>query len=194
MQILTHSGEIRVAGAGAGADLKSFGGDISMGPVNGDLKASTLAGDIVVGPVSGSALADTKGGDIRIDRVGGNLDARTSGGDIRVPRVGGGVRAASAGGEIRVGLAACDGRGMVTIRNDGGDVTLAVPADCKAEVELVVTGADDEDNNIRSDFPELSVSRRNGVQRAAGTLNGGGEKIQVRTTSGTIRLRKGTLS
>lgn len=194
VQILTHSGEIRVAGAGAGADVKSYGGDITIGPVTGDLKATTMAGDVVVGPVSGSALADTKGGDIRIDRVGGNLDARTSGGDIRVPSVGGGVRAASAGGEIRVGLAACDGRGAVTIRNDGGDVTLALPAECKADVELVVTGADDEDTAIRTEFPELGVSRRNGVQRATGALNGGGEKIQVRTTSGTIRLRKGPLS
>jgi DUF4097 and DUF4098 domain-containing protein YvlB len=194
VQILTHSGEIRVAGAGAGADLKTSGGDISMGPVTGDLKATTLAGDIIVGPVSGAALADTKGGDIRIERVGGSLDARTSGGDIRVPQVGGGVRAASAGGEIRIGLAACDGRGTVTIKNDGGDVTLGVPAECKADVELVVTGVVDEDTAIRSDFPDLAVSRRNGVQRAMGMINGGGEKIQVRTTSGVIRLRKGTLS
>ncbi len=194
VQILTHSGEIRVASAGAGADLKTFGGDIVVGPVTGDFKASTLAGDIIAGPVSGSALADTKGGDVRIERVGGNLDVRTSGGDIRVPRVGGGVRAASAGGEIRLGLAGCDGRAAVSIRNEGGDVTLALPAECKAEVELVVTGGDDGDTAIRSDFPELAVSRKAGTQRATGTLNGGGEKIQVRTTSGVIRLRKGTIS
>jgi DUF4097 and DUF4098 domain-containing protein YvlB len=162
--------------------------------VTGDLKATTLAGDIIVGPVSGSALADTKGGDIRIEKVGGNLDARTSGGDIRVPRVGGAVRAASAGGEIRIGLGACDGKSTVTLKNDGGDVTLGLPADCKADVELVVTGADDEETAIRSDFSELGISRRNGVQRSTGTINGGGEKIQVRTTSGTIRLRKGTIS
>ena len=194
VQILTHSGEIRVAAAGAGADLKTFGGDVIVGPVSGDLKASTLAGDIIAQSVTGSALADTKGGDIRIERVGGNLDASTSGGDIRVPRVGGGVRAASAGGEIRLGLVSCDGHGAVSIRNDGGDVTLALPAECKADIELVVTGVDEADNAIRSDFPELSVSRRAGTQRATGTLNGGGEKIQVRTTSGVIRLRKGTIS
>jgi DUF4097 and DUF4098 domain-containing protein YvlB len=194
VQILTHSGEIRVAAAGAGADLKTFGGDVVVGPVSGDLKASTLAGDIIAQSVTGSALADTKGGDIRIERVGGNLDAHTSGGDIRVPRVGGGIRAASAGGEIRLGLVGCDGHGAVSIRNDGGDVTLALPAECKADIELVVTGADEEDNAIRSDFPELAVSRKAGTQRATGTLNGGGEKIQVRTTSGVIRLRKGTLS
>jgi len=194
VKILSQSGEIRVGGAGAGAELKTYGGDIVVGPVTGDLKASTLAGDVVVESVSGSALADTNGGDIRIDRVGGNLDVRTSGGDIRVQHVGGGVRAASAGGEIRIGLSACDAKsGGVTIRNDGGDVTLALPADCKAEVELVVTGADEDETAVRSDFPESMLSKRNGVQRSTLTLNGGGEKIMVRTTSGTIRLRRGSL-
>jgi hypothetical protein len=192
VKILTHSGEIRVAGAGAGADLKSFGGDIVVGPVTGDLKASTLAGDIVVDAVSGSALADTNGGDIRIGRVGGTLDVRTSGGDIRVPRVGGGVRAASAGGEIRIGVASCDAKSGITIRDDGGDVSLWLPADCKADVELVVVGADDEDSAIRSDFPEVAVSKRAGTQRGTASLNGGGAKVVVRTTSGTIRLKKGT--
>jgi DUF4097 and DUF4098 domain-containing protein YvlB len=190
VKILTQSGEIRVGGAGAGADLKTFGGDIVVGPVTGDLKASTLAGDIVGQTVSGFVLADTNGGDVRFDQVGGNLDVRTSGGDIRVPRVGGAVRAASAGGEIRIGLSGCDAKASVTIRNDGGDVSLALPAECKADVELVVTGDEDE-SAIHSDF-DLVTTKRAGAQRATATLNGGGEKITVRTTSGVIRLRKGT--
>lgn len=192
VKILTHSGEIRVGGAGGGADLKSWGGDIVVGPVTGDLKASTQAGDIVIDSVTGSALADTNGGDVRIERVGASLDARTAGGDIRVPQVGGAVRASSAGGEIRIGVTARDARGGISIRNDGGDVSLVVPADLKAEVELIVTGADDDEIAIRSDFPELVISRKAGVQRATATLNGGGEKVVVRTTSGTIRFRKAT--
>ena len=191
VRILTHSGEIRLGGAGAGADLKSMGGDIVVGPVTGDLKASTQAGDIVVDSVTGTALADTNGGDIRIERVGGSLDARTAGGDIRVPRVGGGVRASSAGGEIRIGVTGHDIKGGITIHDDGGDVTLTLPADLKAEVELVVTGADDDENAIRSEFSELVISKRASIQRGTATLNGGGEKVVVRTTSGTIRLKKG---
>ena len=35
VRILTHSGEIRVGAVGAGADLKTFGGDIVVGPVTG---------------------------------------------------------------------------------------------------------------------------------------------------------------
>ncbi len=192
--ILTQSGEIHVRSAGAGADLKSLGGDIVIGPVNGDLKASTMAGDIRAGAVTGSALADTAGGDIRIDRIAGNLDAKTAGGDVVVPRVGGGVRAATAGGDIRIGMASRDLKGGVTIRNSGGDVSIWLPADCKADVEMIVEGADEDDTAIRSDFGNLTVSKRPGYQRATLSLNGGGERVVIRTSSGTIRLKKGTPS
>jgi DUF4097 and DUF4098 domain-containing protein YvlB len=190
-RILTHSGEIRVGGAGAGADLKTFGGDIVIGPVTGDLKASTMAGEIRAGAVSGSALADTAGGDIVIERVGGNLDAKTAGGDIVAPVVGGAVRAATAGGDVRIGIASREAKGGITIHNSGGDVSLTLPGDYKADIELVVTGTDDDDElAIRSDFPNLSIAKRSGSQRATLSLNGGGEKVIVRTTSGTIRLKK----
>ena len=189
VRILTHSGEIRIAGIGAGGDVKTYGGDIVLGPVTGDLKASTMAGDIRIETVSGSAVTDTAGGDIRIQKVGGSLDAKTSGGDIIAPSVGGGVKAVTAGGDVRIGVVSRDVRGGITISNSGGDVSLSLPADCKADVELIVSGADD-DRAIRSEFPDMSYSKRSGSQRATLTLNGGGEKIVVRTSSGTIRLKK----
>ena len=192
VRILTHSGEIRVESIGGPADLKSFGGDIIVGPVQGDLKASTMAGDIRAEAVQGSVLADTAGGDIRIASASGSLDAKTAGGDIIVPSVGGSIRAVTAGGDVRIGVASPELRGSVTIHNSGGDVSLTLPAGAKADIELVVTGAEDDDLAIRSDFPDLTVSRKHGVQRATVALNGGGEKVVVRTSSGTIRLKKGT--
>ena len=160
------------------------------GPVTGDLKASTMAGDIRAGAVSGSALADTAGGDIVIERVGGNLDAKTAGGDIVAQRVGGAVRAVTSGGDVRIGVGSNEVKGGVTIHNSGGDVTLTLPAGCKADVELFVSGADEDEQAIRSEFPNLAVSKRPGSQHATLSLNGGGEKIVVKTSSGTIRLKK----
>lgn len=191
-RILTHSGEIRVESIGGPADLKSFGGDIIIGPVQGDLNASTAAGDIRAEAVQGSVLADTAGGDIRIASASGSLDAKTAGGDIIVPSVGGSIRAVTAGGDVRIGVGSRDLRGSITIHNSGGDVSLTLPADVRATVELVVTGAEDDDPAIRSDFPDLTVSRKHGTQRATVSLNGGGEKVVIRTSSGTIRLRKAT--
>ncbi len=191
-RILTHSGEIRVESIGGPADLKSFGGDIVVGPVQGDLNASTAAGDIRAEAVQGSVLADTAGGDIRIASASGSLDAKTAGGDIIVPSVGGSIRAVTAGGDVRIGVGSHDLRGSITIHNSGGDVSLTLPAEARATVELVVTGAEDDDPAIRSDFPDLTVSRKHGTQRATVSLNGGGEKVVIRTSSGTIRLKKGT--
>ncbi len=190
VKIVTHSGEIRIAGIGGGGDIKTHGGDIVIGPVTGNLRASTAAGDIRVDSVTGSAVAETAGGDIRFQSVGGSFEANTAGGDIIAPKVGGSVKAVTAGGDIRIAVTSKDIRGGITIRNQGGDVTLSLPADIKADVELFVSGPEDFESAIRSDFPELTLSTRSGSQRGTAVLNGGGEKILVRTTSGTIRLRK----
>jgi hypothetical protein len=83
-----------------------------------------------------------------------------------------------------------EARGGITIRDAGGDVTLTVPPDFKADVELEVLDSDDSEALIRSDFPEIAVTRHRGSQRGVGSLNGGGPKLVIRTHSGAIRLRK----
>ncbi len=191
VKILTDFGEIHVASAGAGAELKTSGGDIRIGPVGGDLKAQTLAGDIRAGAVGGSISVETSGGDIRVERVGASAGARTGGGDIVLPSVNGDVEAQTEGGDVRVGIAAREVKGGISIRDGGGDVTLTLPSDFRGDVSLEVRDGDSQETLIRSDFPEIAVTRRRDSQRASGVLNGGGPKVVVQTRSGTIRLRKG---
>ena len=191
VKILTHSGEISVASAGADADVKTLGGDIRLGPIHGDLAAQTLAGDVRAAAVEGSARVETSGGDIRIDRVGGWLQARTAGGDIVVPLVGGHVNAETAGGDVRITVAVREPREGISIVNGGGDVALVLPADFKGHLDLTVEDADLSEPAVRSDFPEISVTRTDGTVRATGAINGGGEKVRVKTSSGTIHLRRG---
>jgi len=192
VKILTNSGEIHLASAGKGADLKTFGGDIMLGPVLGDLKAQTMAGEIRVGPVTGSAIVETSGGDIRIERVSGVVVARTGGGDVILPAVAGSVRARTGGGEVRVGVVSRVPKDGIVIRNEGGDVLLTLPSDAQADLDLQVEGPTDPGEVlIRSDFPGVAISRGEDAQRAVGALNGGGGRITVRTSSGSIRLRKG---
>lgn len=191
VKILTHSGEIQVGSAGAGADVKTLGGDIEIGPVKGNLEAQTLAGDVRAISVAGAAKVETSGGDIRIGRVDGGFAARSGGGDIVVPLVTGAVMAETAGGDVRIAVASRQLREGVSIQNGGGDVSLTLPADFRGTVELTVTEADPSEIVIRSDFPEVSISRREGTVTGTGALNGGGEKVRVQTTSGTIRLRRG---
>jgi DUF4097 and DUF4098 domain-containing protein YvlB len=189
VKIVTH-GEIHVASAGAGADLTTYGGDIHIGPVTGDLKAKTLAGEIRAGAITGAITLETSGGDIRVEGSGGPANVRTGGGDIILRGARGGVEADSGGGDVRLTILGRDARGGISVRDAGGDVTLTVPPDFKADVDLEVQDSDDQEMFIRSDFPEIAVTRNRGSQRGAGAINGGGPKVVVRTHSGTIRLRK----
>jgi DUF4097 and DUF4098 domain-containing protein YvlB len=195
VKILTHQGEVQIASAGKGAEIRTFGGDIRLGPIAGDLKAQTLAGDVRVGVVAGSAFVDTSGGDIRIDRVGGSATAKTLGGDIVIAGVGGGINAETGGGEVRIVLLARQAKGGVAVRNAGGDVLLTLPADFQGDVDLQVEDPGDSDDVlIRSEFPGITVARSPDAQRATGSLNGGGPRVSVRTSSGSIRLRRGPAS
>jgi DUF4097 and DUF4098 domain-containing protein YvlB len=195
VRVLTHAGEIHVASVGNGAEIKTYGGDIRIGPVRGDLKAQTFAGDVRIGDVTGSANVETSGGDIRIDRISGAATARTGGGDIVLPVVGGPVLAETGGGEVRIGLGNRLVKGGVSIRNAGGDVLLTLPADFQGDVDLRIDDpGDPEDVLIHSEFPGVAVTRRADSQRASGSLNGGGPKVTVLTTSGSIRLRRGPSS
>jgi len=171
--------------------LKTYGGDIQVGGVTGDLKAQTLAGDIHAGAVSGMAIAETSGGDIRVERVGASAEARTGGGDIVLPAVGGSVVAESGGGEIRIVVTSRDPKNGVRVRNSGGDVTRTLPANFRGEFELTASDVDSDDTAIRSEFPEIAVTRRSGSQQASGIVNGGGTRVVIRTSSGSIRIRRG---
>ena len=192
VKVLTHSGEIHILSAGNGADVKTYGGDVQIGVVHGDLKAQTLAGDVRAGEITGAASVSTSGGDIRIDRVVGPTSARTAGGDIVLLSAAGPVQAETGGGEVRIGVVSKLARSGVDIHNSGGDIVLTLPSNIQADVDLAVEGIDDPDEVlIHSDFPGIAVARAEDSQRASGTINGGGPRIVVRTTSGSIRLRKG---
>jgi hypothetical protein len=108
-----------------------------------------------------------------------------------VPLVGGSVHAETAGGDVRIAVAVRQPREGIRIVNGGGNVALMLPADFKGDLDLIVTEADPSEPAVRSDFPEISISRKDGTVTATGAVNGGGEKVSIQTSSGTIRLRRG---
>lgn len=188
-KIRSRAGQITLREAAKGATLSASGGDVKVDAVGGDLDARTLGGNVTVGSVAGSAKLETMGGDITVRSVNGALQARTAGGDIMVKKAGGSVNAETLGGAIACELA---GKSVSSVElvSGGGDVTLTLPAGARADVEIQVNGADSE-RQIRSEFPELSVTRRGATLRGEGKLNGGGSKVTIQATSGTVTLKKG---
>ena len=126
--------------------------------------------------------------------MAGPIPAKTAGGDVRLLRVAGSVRAETAGGEVYCEIVAKDA-GPVDLSTAGGDVTLVLPANFRGDVEVTVRDVDTDGDYFVSDFPEISVLRHQSpgraVVRAEGKLNGGGPRVSLSASSGTIHLRKG---
>ncbi|MFI5119975.1 MAG: DUF4097 family beta strand repeat-containing protein [Thermoanaerobaculia bacterium] len=190
VKISTQSGQIRVKGAGKGAELSSAGGDIRIESVTGELKATTSGGDIRAGAVSGDARLETAGGDVVIHSAGGSVTARTGGGDITLKKVHGPVVARTSGGTVlcEISSAAAPGGELMT---NGGDVIVTLPSNYRADIDVRVSGGEMDADAIASQFPEIVVTRRPGSVTGEGKLNGGGPKLIIRSTSGSVSVRKG---
>ncbi|MEO6327035.1 MAG: DUF4097 family beta strand repeat-containing protein [Thermoanaerobaculia bacterium] len=191
VKVSTNSGQIQVESAGKNAELSSSGGDVRINTVAGELTAKTNGGDVIVGTVGGNARLETMGGDVRIRSAGGAVIAKTGGGDVRLGRVKGSVKAETAGGTVDCEIVVADTRMGSELSSHGGDVNVRLPANFKGQVDVRVSGVDDESDYIVSEFPELAVTRRSGSQMASGVLNGGGPKLTIRCVSGTVTIRKG---
>ena len=193
VRIVTYGGQIRVAEAGKGADLSTSGGDIQIDGVHGDLRAITHGGELRVGRVTGDAKLETMGGDVDLASCGGSVIAKTGGGDLRLHRIRGSIRASAGGGDVRCEIVGRETSEGVSIASGSGDVTLVLPSNFRADVDIQVDGVDDSMDAIVTDFPEISISRRPSSMRqsAGGAINGGGPKVSIRISSGTVRLKKG---
>ena len=183
-------------------DLRTAGGNMGIADIDGDIVAKTSGGKLTVGEVTGSVHARTSGGSIRIAGADGSVDARTSGGSIRLARAGGQVNAHTSGGSINLGAVSgtIDARttggsisaklaeqpvGDSQLRTTGGSIGLSVAEDLRFEIDARTTGG-----RVSADLPNLApVTVSKSVLEAP--VNGGGPKLTLRTTGGSIRL--GTL-
>jgi DUF4097 and DUF4098 domain-containing protein YvlB len=188
--ITSRSGQIRLKEAGKGAEVSTAGGDIRVETVTGELKATTFGGDIRAGSVSGDARLETSGGDVVVRSAGGAVSARTGGGDIVLRKVRGPVSARTSGGSITCEITSTAAAGG-DLTTSGGDVTITLPANYRADLDVRVSGVEPDADAITSQFPEVTVSRRAGAISGEGKLNGGGPKLTIRSNSGTVTIRRG---
>ena len=160
----TAGGSIRIADATGAVDVGTSGGTIRLGRVGGPVHARTTGGSIHIDDALGSVSAHTTGGSIRLGHVGGTLDAKTTGGSIRA------TLARQPEGDSR-------------LRTTGGSIELAVSEDVGVDIDARTTGG-----RVSSDLQtEVPVSQSKSA--LVSEVNGGGPKLTLRTTGGSIRLR-----
>lgn len=161
-------------------NVKTGGGSIELRDTIGSVKLNTSGGDITAKNLNGVIWLRTSGGGIDAENVRGDVDANTSGGDVRLLNIDGGIKGHTSGGNVRVSLAGAN-RG-ISATTSGGNVEVILPRGTSGNVSATTSGG-----SVRTDIPVTTTVIKEG--RLEGTLNGGGQPIEVRTSGGDIRFR-----
>lgn len=180
-------------------DLATSGGSIEVEDLDGTLQAHTSGGSLRFGRIEGEVNADTSGGSIRLEGGGSDVRIETSGGSIKVGEVLGKVKAHTSGGSIRItGFA-----GSVDASTSGGSVEATMATQPVDDCSLSTSGgtvtlyladglaldidASASSGGVRSDFP--IDGRTRDKRKLRGSLNGGGPRVHLRTSGGSVRIK-----
>jgi hypothetical protein len=185
--------------ASASADLKTSGGDIVVGDLEGSVHAHTSGGDVKLGSIGGNVDASTSGGNVglvegrssvRLSTSGGNVsakhlvgpsDLRTSGGDIKVDSVENTLKAETSGGDVK---AAFDGdiKGDCSLSTSGGQVKASIRKDISFHLDAATSGGQVDASGLTITIDHGGMGRSS----LAGAVNGGGPTLKLRSSGGDI--------
>jgi hypothetical protein len=202
-------GTISVESAGGESWFDTAGGEITIGRSAGPVHASTGGGNIHIGRADDTVAARTAGGRIQVSEARGIVIAGNAGGSIQVGAARG-VRLEANGGSIRLRGSSGALRAVSDVGNilaelipgralqdsifstGAGDITVYLPSDIAISVQALNESG--RAGRIVSEFAEIPVRPSRGesspMVSAEGELNGGGPKLKLTSTEGTIYLRR----
>ena len=179
----TSGGDITVGGLTGRLSAQTSGGDIDLARIDGEINAATSGGDIALAEGTASARLRTSGGDIRVGRIAGKADLETSGGDIEVRSAGAGVDASTSGGDVAAtfeGGVPAD----TSLSSSGGDIVARIRQASSFRLDASTSGG-----GVDAAGLTLTIERGGvGKNRLVGSVNGGGPLLKLRTSGGDIRI------
>ncbi len=149
-------------------------------PKTYNLDLNTSGGSIKIDDLVGFIDANTSGGKITVGNVHGRVDLHTSGGSIRTKAIHGPLDAHTSGGSINVTFAEQLSE-SATLNTSGGSITAYLVEDIKIDIDASTSGG-----RVRSQF---EIDGRVKKQSVRGEINGGGPKLKLHTSGGSISIK-----
>jgi len=182
-------------------DLKTSGGSISVSEIQGEVKAKTSGGSLTFDYIKGPVWGRTSGGSIQLEKCSGDVDVHTSGGSIRIGAVEGDVKADTSGGSVHVeevmgtinastsggsmsAAISSQPEGDCSLTTSGGSITVNLKDDIKVDLDAKTSGG-----RVSTDFP-VTIQGEMSKSRLKGKINGGGPGLYLRTSGGSIHIKK----
>jgi DUF4097 and DUF4098 domain-containing protein YvlB len=165
---------------------------VSEGDVRIETKIAGVAGFNLGGtevryhlrvPAGTQVRVGTTNGAIKLDRLKGDITAETTNGAITGTGLSGRVKAGTTNGGIDMDLDAV-GQGGVSLETTNGGVHLTIPRSTAADISARLANG-----SIRTADLDVQSRGETSRRRLDGTINGGGERIDVETTNGSITIR-----
>lgn len=188
-------GNLRLAGRGDDVGISdvagnaviegAFSGDIALHHIAKGVHCATQFSDLTLGQLTGNMKLDSD--DISVSGVAGDARIVTHNKDIAADRIDGRLDIADSHSDIKVAYAAPP-RADASIVDDSGDIDLTLPSTSNFFLSAISRGGE-----VNSDFsgPALRPVNNEEMQQLAGQFgSGGGPRISVATTYGTIHLSK----
>lgn len=152
-------------------------------PDDAELEARSQNGSIEAREIGGSSRLRTSNGSIKAHGVGGALDVESSNGSIRAYDVHGPVNASTKNGSITAEVTTDDLPEGFRLETTNGSVDLELDAGVAASIS-----ARTRNGRVSTDFEGGSQDRRRKTLDV--DLNGGGPRIELESTNGSIRVRE----
>jgi hypothetical protein len=190
--------------ASADVDLRDLRGDVEVKTMSGDLVADNLSGRLRVETLSGDIdvvgtllqlRATTMSGDLRVRGVRGEVELKTTSGEMRVSgdRITRFTGESISGDLIIEGGLADDAR--VQLATHSADISVRLPAGARGTFDLSTISGELDGGGPLTLLPgDVSGSRSRRATRHYEIGGGGPLRLDLSTSSGDVRLVRGTRS
>ncbi|GAA0823477.1 DUF4097 domain-containing protein [Colwellia sp. D2M02] len=150
-------------------------------PEQYNVDVETSGGSISIADLTGEVDVDTAGGSISLSKIHGDVEIETSGGSLKIDDVVGKIEAKTSGGSIKINLPTKPTKDSEFITS-GGSITAYLAQDTAVSLTAKTSGG-----RVKSDFAvKGSVDKKSIV----GTINGGGPKMLLKTSGGSIHIKE----
>lgn len=165
-------------------ELKTSGGNLDIGGINGNINGKTSGGNIALNNVEGEVNLRTSGGNYLIEQVSAKGSVETSGGNITVNSLTGNMQVKTSGGNIILKNSSFQG----DVRTSGGNISFT---DSKIHGDISTSGGDieidqaPEGAKVHTSGGDISI---NSAQKYVYAKTSGGD-IQIKKVDGWIEAR-----
>ncbi len=184
-KLKTAGGDIVVGDLDGRVEARTSGGNVKLGKITGEIDAHTSGGNVTLVEGRAAATLRSSGGDIAIGRAAGPTTVSTSGGNIKAEQVEQVFEAKTSGGNVTVAFGG-ELRGDCVLSTSGGRVKASVDATTAFRLDASTSGGSVE----AAGFTITLEQGGSGKSRLVGAVNGGGPVLKLRSSGGDIVLAR----